>query len=81
MKKLFLSIIALATSTVGYAQVTEQLTATLQSGTATKVFYGNDGLKTAIAEAATNDIITLSSGVFNNPGAVDKACQDIWFRL
>jgi hypothetical protein len=75
MKKLFLSIIALATSTVGYAQVTEQLTATLQSGTATKVFYGNDGLKTAIAEAATNDIITLSSGVFNNPGAVDKAVK------
>ena len=75
MKKLILSMIALVSSVAGYAQVTEQLTATLQSGETTKVFYGNDGLKSAIAEAADNDIITLSSGVFNNPGNIGKGVK------
>ena len=75
MKKFFLTIIALVGAVACYAQVTEQLTATLQNGTTTKVFYGNNGLKSAIAEAVANDIITLSSGVFNNPGTIGKGVK------
>lgn len=72
MKKILVSFIALVGALTASAQVTEQLTATLQSGATTTVFYGNDGLKSAIAAAVNNDIITLSSGVFNNPGTIAK---------
>lgn len=49
MKKLFLSIIALATSTVGYAQLSDGVSATLQAGETTTMFYGYDAFKDAIA--------------------------------
>lgn len=51
MKKLFLSIIALATSTVGYAQLSDGVSATLQAGETTTMFYGYDAFKDAIAAA------------------------------
>lgn len=43
----------------------EQLVATLQSGDATKAFYGYSALKDAYNEASDGDIITLSKGNFD----------------
>jgi len=77
MKKLFLSMIAMATSLVGYAQVTDAVTATLQAGETTTVYYGYDAFKDAIAAAPTDvvGIITLSPGAFNNPGNISKSVK------
>ncbi|MBR1687217.1 MAG: hypothetical protein IJ710_01650 [Prevotella sp.] len=72
MKKIFIAIVALVSSVAASAQVTEQLTATLQVGEQTTVFYGNNGFASAVAAAEDNAIITLSSGYFNNPGRISK---------
>lgn len=77
MKKLFLSIIALATSTVGYAQLSDGVSATLQAGETTTMFYGYDAFKDAIAAAPADAVstITLSPGAFNNPGNISKSVK------
>lgn len=49
----------------------EQLVATLQSGDATKAFYGYSALKDAYNEATDGDIITLSKGNFETV-AIEK---------
>ena len=64
MRKLFLFIIALATSTVGYAQ-NELAVATLQHGDDVSVFNGASALDNAHKASADGDVITLSAGVFN----------------
>lgn len=46
----------------------EQLVATLQSGDATKVFYGQSAFVEAYAEASDGDVITLSKGNFKDDG-------------
>ncbi len=75
MKKLFLSIIALVGTVSASAQLTEAVTATLQNGANSTVYYGIDALKTAIANAQDGDIITLSSGTFNVPDNIDKSVK------
>ena len=64
MKKLFLSLIAIAIGTVSsFAQ--DDLVATLSHGSSLSTFMGADALAQAYEAAATGDVITLSPGVFN----------------
>lgn len=83
MKKLFLSIIALATSTVGYAQLSDGVSATLQAGETTTMFYGYDAFKDAIAAAPADAVstITLSPGAFNNPEGYLQERENLWGRI
>lgn len=68
MKKLFLSLVALAVAAMSYAQ--SSMLATLSHNGNIKMFYGVSALKSAYNAAVNGDIITLSSGSFN---AVDIA--------
>lgn len=63
MKKLFLSLVALAAATLSYAQNT--LVATLTHGDVITMFYGVDAFKNAHTAAVDGDIINLSGGKFN----------------
>lgn len=64
MKKLFLSLIAVAVGTLSsFAQ--SDLVATLSHGSSLSTFTGIDALSEAYAAAAEGDVITLSPGVFN----------------
>lgn len=73
MKKILLSIVALCCAVAAGAQSTDQISAILQKGDATTVYYGQDALKSACAAAEDGSVITLSSGVFNEPGTVQKS--------
>ena len=73
MKKILLSIVALCCTEAVGAQSTDQISAILQKGDATTVYYGQDALKSACAAAEDGSVITLSSGVFNEPGTVQKS--------
>ena len=73
MKKILLSIVALCCTVAAGAQSTDQISAILQKGDATTVYYGQDALKSACAAAEDGSVITLSSGIFNDPGAVQKS--------
>lgn len=64
MKKLFVSLVALAMATMSYAQST--LVATLTHGDNIKMFYGAYALQQAHAAAAHGDIINLSAGTFQS---------------
>lgn len=75
MKKFILSIMALCSAAIVSAQTTEVVTATLQSGDVTTVYYGIDALKTAVTNAQDGSIITLSSGTFNVPANIDKSVK------
>lgn len=76
MKKLFLSIIALVGTVSASAQISDGVTATLQNGETTTVFYGFDAFKDALAAAPdAGGIITLSPGAFSNPGAISKTLK------
>jgi hypothetical protein len=57
---------------VAGAQSTDQISANLQNGEETTVYYGQDALKSAYTAAQDGGVITLSSGIFNNPGAISK---------
>jgi hypothetical protein len=57
---------------VAGAQSTDQISAILQNGEETTVYYGQDALKSAYTAAQDGGVITLSSGIFNNPGAISK---------
>ena len=72
MKKILLSIVALCCIVVAGAQSTDQISAILQNGEETTVYYGQDALKSAYTAAQDGGVITLSSGIFNNPGAISK---------
>lgn len=74
MKKFFLTIIALVGAVAGYAQISDGVTATLQAGETTTVFYGYDAFKDAVAAAPIDGVstITLSPGGFGNPGDLSK---------
>ncbi|MBO4906353.1 MAG: hypothetical protein J5486_04880 [Bacteroidaceae bacterium] len=74
MKKLFLSLIALALPLFAGAQVTDIRTATLIHGNETKVYYGEDAFKDAYnAAAQSGDVIVLSSGNFNDAPSITKS--------
>ncbi len=73
MKKILLLIVALCCTVAAGAQSTDQISAILQKGDATTVYYGQDALKSACAAAEDGSVITLSSGVFNEPGTVQKS--------
>ena len=62
MKKLFLSLFALAAATMSYAQ--SFVLATLSHEGEISTFYGAGALKEAHAAAEHGDVITLSSGSF-----------------
>lgn len=77
MKKLLLSMIALVSSVACHAQLSDGVTATLQAGETTTVFYGYDAFKDAVAVAPDDavSIITLSPGTFSSPGNVSKSVE------
>lgn len=62
MKKLFLSLFALAAAAMSYAQ--SSVLATLSHEGEISTFYGAGALKSAHAAAEHGDVITLSSGSF-----------------
>ena len=76
MKKFFLSLVALVGTIAAYAQISDGVSATLQNGEITSVFYGYDSFKDAVA-AAPNEgsVITLSPGAFSNPGVLTKSMK------
>lgn len=75
MKKFSLFVVALVGTLLAHAQQTEAVTATLQNGAKSTVYYGIDAFKTAFANAQDGGIITLSSGTFNVPDNIDKSVR------
>lgn len=73
MKKILLSIVALCCTVAAGAQSTDQISAILQKGEQTTIYYGQDALKNAVNASEDGSVITLSSGIFNDPGAVQKS--------
>lgn len=74
MKKILLSIIALCCTVVAWAQNSSQIvSAILQTGDETKVFYGQSALTNAYNAAENGSVITLTSGLFNSPGNIQKS--------
>lgn len=73
-KKIILAFMAMTCAFSANAQQTEILTATLQHGDQTTVFYNKTAFIDAYNAAAdTLDVITLSSGNFSSPGAIEKS--------
>ena len=62
MKKLLLSLVALVSAIVSYAQ--QQLVATLTHGDEITMFYGTYAYRDAMNAAADGDVINLSGGKF-----------------
>ena len=77
MKKNLLSMIALVCTMSAHAQLSDGVSATLQTGENTTIFYGFDAFKDAITAAPSNavSVITLSPGAFNNPGTISKSVK------
>lgn len=77
MKKFFLFAVALVGTMLAHAQISDGVSATLQAGETTTVFYGYDAFKDAITAAPTDIVgtITLSPGAFNNPGNISKSVK------
>ena len=77
MKKILLSMIALVCTMTAHAQLSDRVSATLQVGENTTIFYGFDAFKDAITAAPSNavSVITLSPGAFNNPGNISKSLK------
>ena len=74
MKKFLLSIVALCCTVVAGAQNTSQIvSAILQTGDVTTIYYGQDALKNAYNAAVNGSVITLTSGLFNSPGEIKKS--------
>ena len=68
MKKILLSIVALCCTVVAGAQNSSQIvSAILQTGDVTTIYYGQDALKNAYNAAVNGSVITLTSGLFNPP--------------
>lgn len=76
MKRLFLVAVGLTGILAVKAQVmSEAISATLQKGDTTTVYYGTDALKTAMDNAADGSVITLSSGTFAPPSNITKSVR------
>lgn len=76
MKHLFSMAVALFMTATGFAQVvSEAISATLQRGESTTVYYGTDALKQALDDAEDGNIITLSSGTFSTPDNFNKSVR------
>lgn len=75
MKKIILSLVALFGALTANAQQTETISATLQTGDNTQVFYSTTALVDALKVADNGSIITLSSGTFNVPGNIEKSVK------
>ncbi len=76
MKKFFLFAVALVGTMLAHAQLSDGVSATLQAGETTTVFYGSDAFKDAISAAPNADgVITLSPGAFANPGVISKSLK------
>ena len=76
MKKFLLSLMALVGTIAAIAQISDGVSATLQNGETTSVFYGYDSFKDAVAAAPEEgSVITLSPGAFSNPGAITKSMK------
>ena len=76
MKRLFLVAVGLTGILAVKAQVmSEAISATLQKGDTTTVYYGTDALKTAMDNAADGSIITLSSGSFAPPSNITSSVR------
>ncbi len=72
MKKLMTLLLAFMGLTAN-AQQTDQLTATLQAGDQTTVFYGIEAFKQAVEASPEGGVITLSPGGFNVPEKITKS--------
>lgn len=76
MKHLFSMAVALFMTATSFAQVvSEAISATLQRGESTTVYYGTDALKQALDDAEEGNIITLSSGTFSTPANFNKSVK------
>ncbi|MBO7606669.1 MAG: hypothetical protein J6T28_03505 [Paludibacteraceae bacterium] len=76
MKHLFSMAVALFMTATSFAQVvSEAISATLQRGESTTVYYGTDALKQALEDAEEGNIITLSSGTFSVPDNFNKSVK------
>lgn len=76
MKHLFSMAVALFMTATSFAQVvSEAISATLQRGESTTVYYGTDALKQALEDAEEGNIITLSSGTFSAPSNFNKSVK------
>lgn len=76
MKHLFSMAVALFMTATSFAQVvSEAISATLQRGESTSVYYGTDALKQALEDAEEGNIITLSSGTFSAPSNFNKSVK------
>jgi len=75
MKKILLSVILSGCALALMAQTGDALSATLQNGESTQVFYGVDALKLAYAASEDGATITLSSGTFTNPGTIEHGIR------
>ena len=76
MKKFYLTIMSLVCTLAASAQVSDGVSATLQNGEATTVYYGYSAFKEALAAAPDEGgVITLSPGAFENPGAISKSLK------
>lgn len=76
MKHLFSMAVALFMTATSFAQVvSEAISATLQRGESTTVYYGTDALKQALENAEEGNIITLSSGTFSVPDNFNKSVR------
>ncbi|MBR4926128.1 MAG: hypothetical protein IKZ61_10320 [Prevotella sp.] len=74
MKKILFSIVALCFTMVAGAQNSSQIvSAVLQTGDETKVFYGQGALTSAYNAAENGSVITLTSGTFTSPGNIKKS--------
>lgn len=62
MKRMFISLVALAMATMSYAQ--SSVLATLSHEGSISTFYGTTALREALAKAVNGDAITLSAGQF-----------------
>lgn len=65
MKKFFVSLVMLLSTSVVSLFAQSSLIATLSHESEVTVFYGSDALKEAYAKAVGGDVITLSSGSFS----------------
>lgn len=71
MKRLIIILAILATGVA--SAMAQQAVAVLTHGTTTKTFDGFTALQDAYKEAASGDLITLSSGTFGSVATIEKA--------
>ena len=85
MKKFFLFTVALLGAITMKAQETDAMSATLQNGETTTVFYGFDSFKNAVEAAPdAGAMITLSPGAFSKDmlrSPLSYIQQDPWQHM